>query len=176
MVDGPTLRREEPKGPLPLDNVAEKAAGTTEGKVAMGGMPNGHRQGARKRGDQLEGLLREVDRQAVVDRAEPRWNRLEELDAEAHWPRKGSRKALKKRMKLLTHPTKGDLRLVNARERPLTRPRGSPPEAIRLMAVPEGRQRRRKKDRREKAKDPLLTDLDRSRVTQEVFGKRWLIR
>ena len=173
MMDGPKTRREEPKGPLPLDNVAEKAAGTTVGRDATGGMPSGHRQRARKRGDRLEGLLREVDRQEVVDRAEPRWNGLEELDAEAHWPRKGSRKALKKRMKLLTHPTKGDLGLMNARRRLLARPKGSPPEADRLMAVPEGRQRR-KKDRREKAKGPVLTDLDRSMVTQEVLGKRWL--
>ena len=139
----------------------------------MGGMPSGGRQQTRKRGDRLEELLREVTRQEVVNRVDPRWDWLEELNAEAHWPRKGSREALKKRKKLLTHPTKGDLGLMIARRRLLTRPEGSPPEANRLMAVPEGRQLRRK-DRREKAKRPVLTDLDRSMVTQEVFGKRWL--
>ena len=72
LMDGPTLRREEPKGPLPLDNVAEKAAGTTVGRDAMGGMPSGGRQQTRKRGDRLEELLREVTRQEVVDRVEPR--------------------------------------------------------------------------------------------------------
>ena len=76
-------------------------------------------------------------------------------------------------MELLTHPTKGDLRLMIARRRLLTKPKGSPPGANRLMAVPEGRQLR-KKDRRAKARRPILTDLDRSMVTQEVFGKRWL--
>ena len=80
---------------------------------------------------------------------------------------------MKRKKELLTHPTKGDLGLMNARRRLLTRPKGSPPEASRLMAVPEGRQLR-KKDRREKAKGPVLTDLDRSMVTLEVFGKRWL--
>ena len=62
---------------------------------------------------------------------------------------------------------------MSARRRLLTRPKGSPPRANRLMAVPEGR-RRRKKDRREKAKRTVLTDLDRSTDIQEVFGKRWL--
>ena len=80
---------------------------------------------------------------------------------------------MKKKKELLTHPTKGDLGLMIARRRLLTRPKGSPPGANRLMAVPEGRQLR-KKDRRVKARRPILTDLDRSMVTQEVFGKRWL--
>ena len=120
----------------------------------------------------MEGLLREVSRRIASERAEPRKDKLVELDAEAHWPKKGSREVL--RRKSWTHPMKGDLRLRSARRRLLTMPEGSPPEASRLMAVPEGRQRRRKKDRRGKAKDPPLTDLDRSMVTQDVFGKRRL--
>ena len=39
----------------------------------------------------MEGLLREVIRQELMDRAEPRWKRLEELKAEPRWPRKGRR-------------------------------------------------------------------------------------
>ena len=138
----------------------------------MGGLPSGGRQQTRKRGDRLEELLREVTRQEVANRVDPRWDWLEELNAEAHWPRKGSREALKKRKKLLTHPTKGDLRLMSARRRLLARPKGSPPRANRLMAEPEGRQLRQK-DRREKARRTVLTGLDRSTTTQEVFGKRW---
>ena len=121
----------------------------------------------------MEGLLREADRQTQTDRVDPRWNRLEELNAEAYWPTKGSREAREKRMELSTHPTKGDLTLTTARRRLLTKPRGSPSGASRLMAVPEGRQLR-KKDRKAKARRPILTDLDRSTDTQEVFGKRWL--
>ena len=139
----------------------------------MEGLLNGGHQAALEREAQRKDLLWEADRQTRTDRGSPRWDRLEELDAEAHWPRKGSREALKKRKKLLTHPTKGDLGLMIARRRLLTRPEGSPPGANRLMAVPEGRQLRRK-DRREKAERPVLTDLDRSTTTQEVFGKRWL--
>ena len=72
-MDGLRARREEPQGPLPLDNVAGSAAeGTTVGRDAMGGLLSGYRQRKLRRGDRLEGLLREVDRQVVVDRAEPR--------------------------------------------------------------------------------------------------------
>ena len=119
----------------------------------------------------MEGLLREVSRRIASERAEPRKDKLVELDAEAHWPKKGSREVL--RRKSWTHPMKGDLRLRSARRRLLTMPEGSPPEASRLMAVPEGRQWR-KKDRREKAKEPVLTDLDRSMAILGVSGKRWL--
>ena len=76
------------------------------------------------------------------------------------------------KLDLLTHPTKGGLGLMSARKRLLVRPKGSPPRASRPMAEPEGRQLR-KKNRREKAKGTVLTDLDRSTITQEVFGKRW---
>ena len=80
---------------------------------------------------------------------------------------------MKKKKELLTHPTKGDLGLMIARRRLLARPKGSPPGANRLMAAPEGRQLR-KKDRREKAKRPVLTDLDRSVAILGVSGRRWL--
>ena len=148
-MDGRNTRREEPQGPLLLDNVAGSAAeGTTVGRDAIGGLLSGDRQRTLERGDRLEGLLREVSRRIASERAEPRKDKLVELDAEAHWPKKGSREAL--RRKSWTHPMKGDLRLRSARRRLLTMPEGSPPEASRLMAVPEGRQWR-KKDRREKA-------------------------
>ena len=143
----------------------------TVGQDVKGGMPSGGRQQTRKRGDRLEGLLREVSRRIASERAEPRKDKLVELDAEAHWPKKGSREVL--RRKSWTHPMKGDPRLRSARRRLLTMPEGSPPEASRLMAVPEGRQWR-KKDRREKAKGPVLTDLDRSMAILGVSGKRWL--
>ena len=120
----------------------------------------------------MEGLLREVIRQELMDRVEPRWKRLEELNAEPRWPRKGRREAWRKDQDLLAHPTKGDRRPMNARKRRLVKLKGSPPRAIRLMAEPEGRQLRQK-DRREKAKRTVLTGLDRSTTTQGVSGKRW---
>ena len=73
----------------------------------------------------------------------------------------------------MSRPKKGSLEPGSARRRLLARPRGSLPKANRLMAEPEGRQRRRKKDRREKAKGTVLTDLDRFKGSQEVFGMRW---
>ena len=90
-MDGPNTRREEPQGPL-LVNVAGSAAeGTTVGRDAIGGLLSGDQQQALERGERLEGLLREVIRQALVDRVEPRWKRLEELRAEPRWPKKGRR-------------------------------------------------------------------------------------
>ena len=61
---------------------------------------------------------------------------------------------------------------MNARKRRLEAPEGSPPRATRPMAEPEGRQLRLK-DRREKAKRTVSTDLDRSMTIQGVSGKRW---
>ena len=62
---------------------------------------------------------------------------------------------------------------MSARRRLLARPRGSLPKANRLMAEPEGRQRRRR-IRREKVYWMTLTDLDRSMAILGVSGKRWL--
>ena len=154
--------------PHPPDAAGKALEGTAVGRDVTEGMPSGRRQRTRKRGDWLEELLREVIRQAVMDRVDPRWDR----NAEAHWPTKGSREAGQERMELLNRPTKGDLTLTTARKRRLTKPRGSPFGASRPRAVPEGRQLR-KKDRRVKARRPSSTDLDRSTDTQEVFGKRW---
>ena len=61
---------------------------------------------------------------------------------------------------------------MSARRRLLARPRGSLPKANRLMAEPEGRQRRRR-IRREKVYWMTSTDLDRSTIGLEVFGKLW---
>ena len=91
-MDGRNTRREEPQGPLPLDSVAGSAAeGKTVGRGETGRLLNADRLRALERGDRMEGLLREVIRQALMDRVEPRWKRLEELKAEPRWPRKGRR-------------------------------------------------------------------------------------
>ena len=91
-MDGQNSRREEPQGPLPLDSVAGGAAeGKTVGRDVTGRLLSADRQRALERGDRMEGLLREVIRQALMDRVEPRWKRLEELNAEPRWPRKGRR-------------------------------------------------------------------------------------
>ena len=91
--EGPQVRREESQDPLPRDSVAGKAAedGTTVGRDAREGKPSGDRRQTRKREDRTEGLLLEVERQNVMDRVDPRWMRLEELNAEAPRPRKGGR-------------------------------------------------------------------------------------
>ena len=73
----------------------------------------------------------------------------------------------------MSRPKKGSLEPGSARRRLLARPRGSLPKANRLMAEPEGRQRR-KRIRREKAYWTTSTDLDRSTIGLEVFGKLWL--
>ena len=91
--EGPQVRREESQDPLPRDSVAGKAAedGTTVGRDVREGKPSGDRRQTRKREDRTEGLLLEVERQNVMDRVDPRWMRLEELNAEAPRPRKGGR-------------------------------------------------------------------------------------
>ena len=72
-MDRPRARREEPQGPLPLGNVAgTEEEWTTDGRGAVEGLPSGGRQRTLGREDRLEGLPREVDRQAMVDRVEPR--------------------------------------------------------------------------------------------------------
>ena len=73
----------------------------------------------------------------------------------------------------MSRPKKGSLEPGSARRRLLARPRGSLPKANRLMAEPEGRQRRRR-IRREKVYWMTSTDLDRSTIGREVFGKLWL--
>ena len=127
-------RREEARVPHPPDAAGKALEGTAVGRDVTEGMPSGRRQRTRKRGDWLEELLREVIRQAVMDRVDPRWDR----NAEAHWPTKGSREAGQERMELLNRPTKGDLTLTTARKRRLTKPRGSPFGASRPRAARRG--------------------------------------
>ena len=100
---------------------------------------------------------------------DPRWDRLEELDAEARGPKEGKRKAgtLKG---LLNRPMKGGLNLTDARKRRLVEPMSSPPRAIRLTAELESRPLL--VSRQTRRKGTVLTDLARSKVSQDVFGKR----
>ena len=101
-------------------------------------------------------------------------DRLVEPDAEARGPKEGKRKAgtLKR---LLDRPKKGGLNLMrDARKRRLMEPRGSPPRATRLTA--EFANRPLLLSRRRRKKGTCMTDLDRSWVSQEVFGMRWLRR
>ena len=72
MMGGPRTRREEARVPHPLDAAGKAPEGTTVGRDATEGMPSGCRQRTRKRGDRLEELLREVIRQTVMDRVDPR--------------------------------------------------------------------------------------------------------
>ena len=92
-----------------------------------------------------------------------------ELNAEARGPKKGRREAgmLKG---LLNRPMKGGLDLTDARKRRLVEPMGSPPRAVRLTAELESRPLL--VSRQTRRKGTVLTDLARSKGSQEVFGKR----
>ena len=101
----------------------------------------------------------------------PRWDRLEELNAEARGPKEGKRKAgtLKE---LLNRPKKGGLDLTDARKRRLVEPKSGPSRANRPTAEPE-RRPLRMTSRKTRAKGTVLTDRDRSTGSREVFGMRW---
>ena len=136
----------------------------------MEGLLSGGHWAALEREAQMEGLLREADRQTRTDRGSPRWDRLEELNAEARGPKEGKRKAgtLKK---LSDSPTKGSLmNLENARKRRLVKPRSSPPRAERPTAVLESRPLLVSRRKEEEA--VASTDRDRSRGSREPSGKR----
>ena len=122
---------------------------------------------AKERGAQMIGLLREAERQTRLNRVDPRWEQLEEQNAEARGPTKGRRKA-GKRTGLSNRPTKGGLDLMDARKRRLVDLRGSPPRANGLEAELEGRLLL--EGRCEKRM--TLTDLVRFEDFQEVFGTR----
>ena len=143
----------------------------TDGLGGQEGLRSGGHQAAVEREAQMEGLLREADRQTRTDPgAAPRWDRLEELNAEARGPKEGKRKAgtLKK---LLDCPTKGSLmNLENARKRRLVEPRSIPPRAKRPTAVLESRPLLVSRRKEEEA--VASTDWDQSMGSQEVSAKR----
>ena len=143
----------------------------TDGLGVKEGLRNGGHQVAMEREAQMEGLLREAERQIKTDPgAAPRWDRLEELNAEARGPTEGKREAGKSK-KLLNCPKKGSLmNLADARKRRLVEPRSSPPRAKRPTAVLESRPLLVSRRKEEEAM--ASTDWDQSMGSQEPSGKR----
>ena len=129
---------------------------------------------AKERGAQVTRLLREAERQTRMDRVDPRGQleeqmQLVEQNAEAQRSRKDRRKAGIQEG-LLNRPMKGGLNLTDARKRRLVKPRSSPPRASRLTAELESRSLL--VSRRMRKKGTVVTDLDRFKGSQEVFGMR----
>ena len=141
----------------------------TDGLDAKEGLLSGGHWAAMEREAQRKDLLWEADRQTMMDRVDPRWDRLVELNAEARGPKKGKRKAGTLNG-LLDRPMKGGLNLTDARKRRLVKPRSSPPRANRLTAELESRPLL--VSRRMRKEGTVLADLDRSKGSQEVFGMR----
>ena len=97
----------------------------TDGLGVKEGLRNGGHQAAVEREAQMEGLLREADRQTRTDRVDPRLDRLVELNVEALGLKEG-RRMVETLIGLLDRPKKGGLILTDARKRWLVKPRSSP--------------------------------------------------
>ena len=93
-----------------------------------------------------------------------------ELNAEALGLKEGKRK-VETLNGLLNRPKKGGLILTDARKRWLVKPRSGPSRANGLTAELESRSLL--VSRRMRKKGTVLTDLDRFKGSQELFGMQW---
>ena len=170
-MDRTQARREVSQDPLRRGARGEaETERVTAGQDALEGLLEGSRWAAMEREAQRKDLHWEADRQTRKDRVDPRLDRLVELNVEALGLKEGRRKA-ETLIGLLDRPKKGGLILTDARERWLVKPRSGPSRANGPTAELESRPLL--VSRQTRRKGTVLTDLDRSKGSQEVFGKRW---
>ena len=167
-MDRTQARREVSQDPL-RRGASEEAENerVTAGLDVIEGLLEGSRWAAMEREAQRKDLRWEADRQTRKDRVDPRLDRLVELNAEALGLKEGKRK-VETLNGLLNRPKKGGLILTDARKRWLVKPRSGPSRANRLTAELESRSLL--VSRRMRKKGTVLTDLDRFKGSQELFG------